>query len=292
MFSQNPDAIGGAYILNIEQFEFPLDSGNLWTRSHSFSTAGSVQRFRSYVIKFLKTATGYSVVGPVDISQYQSGIVVNNTGGLTPIALEHPQPRLEQIWSDWLPVVSKTGEKIQNLLFALRDIKDALSVESRPMLEVRSADTLELLGQIEIAPLDIATSDDADSDSYEYTTAQEGHFLYECRAVGSPRIRVDVCNTVLGKYGQGCAAVNIWIYYQDRRENAPENPTPPGVTERVVSLLFNGSYPAVAPTVTTIEQSDYLASENLDLPRGVDTWAKSQQYAYYREGEIYASIST
>lgn len=61
------------------------------------------------------------------------------------------------------------------------------------------------------------------------------------------------------------------------------------VTERVITLLFNGAYPSVAPTITTFDQDDYTATENLSLPRNVDMWAQAEGRAYYREGEVYSS---
>ena len=284
-------SIGGAVVYNIENFDLPDGGGgfNTWVRSHSFSTAGSLQRFRTYLIKFQKSGSSYAVVGPVDISQYFGGIVVNDVGGaITPLTLEHEQPAHEQIWTDWIPVISTKANKIQNLLFAIRDIKDSLSTQSRPMLEVRDADTLALLGRIEIVPTDLADATDADSGYHEYTTAEDGQYLFETRAVGSPRLRASVCNTVPGKFGGGCAALTIWVYYQDRRLNSGSNPDPVPVTQRVLTLLFNGNYPSIAPTVVTTEQADYLATPNPDLPTVPDNWAQSTAAAYFGDGNVFS----
>ena len=249
-----------------------------------------MQRFRTYLIKFKKQGADYEVVTPVDISQYFSGIVVNDVGGaITPITLDHAQPAHEQIWTDWSPVISTSSNKIQNLLFAIRDIKDSLSLQSRPMLEVRDADTLGFLGRIEIVPVDIADSTDADSGYNEYTTAEEGQYLYETRSVGSPRLRTSICNTVTGVFGGGCAALTIWVYYQDRRLNSSRNPDPVPVTQRVITLLFNGDYPTAAPTAVTTEQTDYLVSPNPDLPPSPEYWAQATSGAYFGEGNIYSS---
>lgn len=268
-------------------YEVPFD-GYIGSTYYTLSSDSIIcarvdQHMRTYLKRIPKAPDGKTWMEAIRIEAGQSfDVGTLNADGLYPLTLEHPRSCLEQSWA-LAPVVGK-GRKIQRLLLELIDIRDSLDIESRPLLQVRNLDTLELLGELEVCPVNLATSGDADSDTYPETVAVDGQYLYDSRGFGKPQMRASVDSTVSGQFSEGGAVAHVAIYYSDRRT--------PGavVTERFITIVFGGQYPATAPTITTSEL-DLGPTEDFQIPRNFDTWAQSQARNYYREGNVFSGGS-
>lgn len=278
------DCQGYANNISESGYEVPFDGyigSTYYTLSRDSIICARVdQHYKTYLKKIPKAPDGKTWLADVKIEASQSWDVGTvNPESLYPLTLEHPRSCLEQSWA-LAPVVGQ-GKKIQRLLLELIDIRDSLDKESRPLLQVRDADTLALLGELEVCPVNLATATDADFDTYPDTQAIEGQYLYDSRGYGKPQMRAGVDTTVPGKFGEGGAVAYVAIYYSDRRN--------PGavVKERFITIVFGGEYPAVAPTITT-EELTLGPTEDFQVPRNFDTWAQGESRAYFREGNVFS----
>jgi len=241
------------------------------------------QHFRTYLVKIPKNPTEAGWLAGVKIEASQSWDVGTiNSEAEYPLTLAHPRSCLEQRWA-MAAQVSEPGVRIRGLLFCLCDKRTELAQESRPVLEVRDADTLEFILDVELCLDDVATSTDADSDTYPSTVAIEGRYLYDSRGHGKPQMRCTIDATVAGEFGQGGAAAHVTIYHSDRRD--------PGavVVQRVHTIVF-GDADVSAYSHTITEAATYPTPEVFQVPQTFDYWAQGLGgRAFYREGNVYSS---
>lgn len=281
------DCEGYANNFSASSYEVPFDGyvGSTYSTlaNDSIICARVDQHMRTFLKKVPKNPDGDGWLPDVRVETSQMWDVGTlGADGLYPLTLVHPRACLEQCWA-MAAQVSEPGFKIRELLLSLCDKRTELAQESRPVLEVRDAITLEHLLDVELCLDDLATSTDADFDTYPSTVAIEGRYLYDSRGHGKPQMRCTVDATVAGEFGQGGAAAHVTIYHSDRRD--------PGavVVQRVHTIVF-GDADVSAYSHTITEAATYPTPEVFQVPQTFDYWAQGLGgRAFYREGNVYSS---